>query len=56
MGNEFPKCEGGCEKCAGEVKKVEVSGNGWKLPFTFWYCAAAVQYDRNNGFTVTVVE
>ncbi len=38
--------------CAGEVKKVLVSGNGWIVPWTFNYCENAIAVDESNGFTV----
>ncbi len=49
------KCEGTCSAeglCAGEVKKVEVSGNGWIAPWVFNYCETAIAVDTAHGFTV----
>lgn len=48
------KCEGNCSienTCKGEVRSVHVSGKGWdKVPYD--YCETAIEYDRNNGYTV----
>ncbi len=50
-------CNGECKKqneCAGTVRNVEVSGNGWISPFQFQYCETAIETDRSRGFTVLV--
>jgi hypothetical protein len=49
------KCDGECNKnneCQGEVKRVFVTGNGFKGAFEFDYCETAVNVDIKNGFTV----
>lgn len=53
------KCDGECSKeetCTGTVKKVLVSGLGFKLPFEFNYCETAIQEDKRRGFFVEVVD
>lgn len=53
------KCEGECSRegtCIGQVKKVLVSGNGFKEPFKFNYCETAVKEDEKRGFVVEFVD
>ena len=52
------KCQGECseqDKCVGEVKKVRVV-EGLKDWGKFYYCDYAIQTDRDNGFTVMILE
>jgi len=49
------ECQGGCEKHVGAVRKVHV-GDGFKDWGEFWYCEAAIERDRGQGFTVKVIE
>lgn len=48
-------CDGSCEKHAGEVLRVHVRSatHDWG---EFWYCAAAIEEDRQRGLTVETVE
>jgi hypothetical protein len=52
MGKE---CQGGCHRhdgCKGRVAHVW-SGRTAKCPdWDWWYCDAAIERDRRNGFTV----
>ena len=50
------KCEGGCDEHIGPLEMVKVTGNGWVTPWAFTYCQAAIETDRNHGFTVEIVE
>lgn len=53
------KCQGECNKrgeCAGDVRRVNVTGNGWILPWVFNYCETAIANDKGNGFTVEEAE
>jgi hypothetical protein len=60
-GSILLKCDGECSKiegddgCRGDVKKVHVSGNGFKKPFEFNYCQEAIDEDLNRGFSVDVI-
>jgi len=49
------ECQGECKKegrCFGEIKRVLVSGNGFKEPFEFDYCEEAREEDTRRGFLV----
>ena len=53
------ECQGECKRektCTGSVKKVLVSGLGFKLPFEFQYCETAIQEDKRRGFFVEIVD
>ena len=53
------QCQGECKKegaCAGKVKKVFVSGQGWVTPFEFHYCETAIDEDIRRGFLVLTEE
>jgi len=53
------ECQGECKRegrCIGNVKKVEVSGNGFKGPFAFFYCQEAIAEDKRRGFLVKEVD
>lgn len=56
---ELLDCEGECSsygQCDGDVRAVEVSGNGFKAPFYFNYCQAAIKEDQRRGFLVNDLE
>ncbi len=60
MIKEIYSCDGICSmrgECKGEVTKVRVTG-GKKIDWdwgVFSYCQTAIQTDKKNGFTVTVL-
>lgn len=52
---QVPLCEGNCPVHQGDVVRVEVldaHGDPWGK---FWYCEAAVFFDRHRGFEVRPV-
>jgi len=44
------KCDGGCDECTGNIRKVRVRGFGHE---DCWeYCEGAVEEDKRRGFDV----
>ncbi len=54
------KCDGTCdwlrEGHTGIVKRVKVTGGGLDGTYKFNYCESAIETDRNNGYTVEILD
>ncbi len=48
-------CEGSCEQCRGDVRRVKVSSVKFLAPWYFNYCQDAIDTDERDGFTVEVL-
>lgn len=61
MKTEELKCDGACSRdgeCKGIVQRVRVSGIFFRIgdSMDFNYCETAIATDRENGFTVDILE